>query len=76
MKLSAESVCSLVNFVLKTNIIGGWFVAAVEICSINGKLKDGGERIMIESWNFTMFKDSIDKLFRLQQDQMMRYPSF
>ena len=27
---------------------------------------------MIESWNFIMFKDSIEKLLRHQLDQMMR----
>ena len=43
-----------------------------ERCSINGKLSDGGERTMIESWSFIMFRDSIGKLFTLPQGLRMR----
>ncbi|KAK6158520.1 hypothetical protein DH2020_005834 [Rehmannia glutinosa] len=45
-------------------------------CLTNGKLRDGGARITIGSWSYTMFKDSISKLSTLQEDPRMEYVSF
>lgn len=48
------------------------FEFAAERCSINGKLRDGGVRITIESWSSIMSRDSIDKHLTLLQDLKMR----
>lgn len=44
-------------------------------CLTNGKLKGGGQRTTIRSWNYTMFNGSTTKLshFQLHPDLKMRY---
>lgn len=44
-------------------------------CSTNGKLRDGGAKILIGSWSYTMCRDSTSKLWTLLGDQRTGYVS-